>query len=40
MLMQAFADEVNYNDKGNEVTLIKSREPEDSVELAEEGDDE
>mgnify|MGYP002622981665 CR=1 FL=1 len=40
MLMQAFADEVNYNDKGNEVTLIKSREPEDSVELAEEGDGE
>ncbi|QDU43514.1 Chemotaxis protein CheY [Symmachiella dynata] len=35
MLMQAFADEVTYNDKGNEVTLIKSREPEDSVELAE-----
>jgi len=34
MLMQAFADEVTYNDKGNEVTLIKSREPEDSVELA------
>jgi anti-sigma regulatory factor (Ser/Thr protein kinase) len=34
MLMQAFADEVTYNDQGNEVTLTKSREPEDSVELA------
>lgn len=35
MLMQSFADEVVYSDKGNEVTLIKCREPEDSVELAE-----
>ncbi len=35
MLMQSFADEVNYNETGNEVTLIKFKEPEDSVELAE-----
>jgi len=34
MLMQAFADEVIYNEKGNEVTLVKARDPEDSVELA------
>lgn len=35
VLMQTFADEVTYNEKGNEVTLVKYREPEDSVELAE-----
>ncbi len=35
MLMQSFADEVTYNEKGNQVTLTKYREQENSVVLAE-----
>ena len=34
VLMRTFADEISYNETGNEVTLVKYRDPEESALLA------